>query len=91
MNIVYERYRLYCYEYSGQNMKTVLPETKRWKYKGIICCEYSKRNIGTSKKRMNKRVRVTPNFVEWSCSNKNNKLMTTLFFGRMVVHKERIN
>ena len=40
---------------------------------------------------MNLRVRVTPNFVKWSYTNKNNKLMMTLFFGRMIVHKERIN
>ena len=79
------------YEYSWRNIKAILPETKRWKYKGIICHECSKRNIGTPKKRINKRIRVTPNFVEWSCTNKNNKLMRTLFFGRMTVHKERIN
>ena len=48
---------------------------------GHICHEYSKQNIGTSKKRKNKRVRVTPNLVEWSCTNNNNKLMRTLFFG----------
>ena len=65
MNIVYERYKQYYYEYSGRNIKVVLPETKQWKYKGIIWHEYSKRNIGTSKKRINKRVRVTPNFVKW--------------------------
>ena len=29
--------------------------------------------------------------VEWSCTNKKNKLMRTLIFGRMVVYKERIN
>ena len=29
--------------------------------------------------------------VEWSCPNKKNKLMRILIFGRMVVHKERIN
>ena len=29
--------------------------------------------------------------VEWSCTNKVNKLMRTPIFGRMVVHKERIN
>ena len=29
--------------------------------------------------------------VEWSCTNKRNKSMWTLIFGRMVVHKERIN
>ena len=32
-----------------------------------------------------------PKFVEWLCRNKNNNLMRTLIFGRMVVHKERIN
>ena len=31
------------------------------------------------------------NLVEWSCENKINKLTRTLVFGRMVVHKERIN
>ena len=61
------------------------------KCKGSICHEYSKRNIGTFKKRISKRVRVTPNLVEWSCTNKNNTLMRTLFFGRMVLHKEWIN
>ena len=29
--------------------------------------------------------------VEWSCTNKKNKLMRTLIFGRIVVYKERIN
>ena len=53
MNMMYERYRYYCYEYSGQNIKTVLPETERWKYKGSVCHEYNKRNVGTSKKRIN--------------------------------------
>ena len=91
VNIVHERYREYYYEYSGRNIKAVLPETERWKYKGSICHEYSKQNIGTSKKRINKSARVTPNFAECLCTNKNNKLMRTLFFGRMVVHKERIN
>ena len=91
MNIVHERHRQYYYEYSGQNIKTVLLETEQWEYKGSICHEYSKRNIGTSKKRINKRVRETTNFAEWSCTNQNNKLMRTLFFGRMVLHKEIIN
>ena len=50
------------------------------KCKGSICHEYSKQNIDTSKKRINKIVRVTPNFVEWSCASKSNKLMRTLFF-----------
>ena len=31
------------------------------------------------------------NLVEWSCTNKVNKLMATLIFGRMVAYKERIN
>ena len=75
---------------ADDDVKAVLPETERRKYQGSICHEYSKRNIGTSKKRINKRVRVTPNFLEWSCANKTSKLMRTLFFGRMVVHKERI-
>ena len=44
------------------------------KCKGSICHEYRKRNIGTSEKRINKRVRVTSNLVEWSCTNNNNKL-----------------
>ena len=58
MNMVYKRYRCYCYECSRRNIKSVLPETKRCKYKGSICHEYSKGNIGKSKKRINKRVRV---------------------------------
>ena len=89
MNTVYGRYKQYYYKYSGRNIKPVLPE--RWKYKGSICHEYSKRKIGTSKKRINKRVRVTPNFVKQLWPNKNNELIRTLFFGSMVVRKERIN
>ena len=29
--------------------------------------------------------------MEWLCTNKNNKLIRTLIFGRMVAQKERIN
>ena len=53
--------------------------------------QYCKQNIGTIRKRINLRVRVTPNFGRWSCKNKQNKLIKNLIFGRMVVHKERIN
>ena len=78
-------------EHSGRNINAVLAERERWNHKGSICHEYSKPNIGIFKKKINKRVRVTPNSVEWSCINKSNKLMRTLFFGRMVVRKERTN
>ena len=40
----------------------------------------------------NKKKTVTQNtLVKWLCTNKNNKLMRTLIFDWMFVHKERIN
>ena len=54
-------------------------------YKGITA-----KNIGAIKKRMNLKVRMTPNFGQMVVYKKN-ELLRTLIFGRMVMHKERTN
>ena len=81
----------YTHGYSVRSIRAALQWIWCTKDIGSTAINIINQNIGTSKKIINKRVRVTPKFAEWSCTNKNNKLMRTLFFGWMVVHKERIN
>ena len=54
MNTQGTEYRSTVMNYRTQNVKAVLLQTEPMKYyKGSICHEYSKRNIGTTKTMMN--------------------------------------
>ena len=49
MNIVYEIWAEYCYEYSGRNIKAVLPEIECTKYKGSTVMNIANEILGQLK------------------------------------------
>ena len=61
-----------------------------YEIQGQYCHEYSLRHIGAIKKRISQRVKITTHFGRMVCTNKINKLIGTLIFRRMVMHKGRM-
>ena len=80
----------HSYECSVRNIKGSTYMNIVSEIQGQYCHEYSLRNIGAIKKRISQRVKITTHFGLMVCTNKRNKLIGTLIFGRMVMHKGRM-